>query len=141
MQTLNFETGVVEYAIGDATVAFNPTDMCFVERLFRTFDELDEMQNITREHIEATTDNAEVFALAKKLDETIRVMIDGVFLQDVGDEIFGSVCAYALSGGLPLWCNLLLAVLDEVDSAFTREQKKTDPRIKKYLAKYEKKRG
>lgn len=140
MQTLNFETGVVEYAIGDATVAFNPTDMCFVERIFACFDELDELQEKARADIEAVNDNAEVFACAKRLENTMRATIDEAFGQELCDAVFGSMSVYALSGGLPLWCNLLLAVLDEVDSAFAREQKKTDPRIKKYLAKYEKKR-
>ena len=140
MQTLNFETGVVEYAVGDAAVAFNPTDMRFVERVFDCFDKLDQWQEKTREEIEAAVDNAEVFACAKRLETAMRSAIDEAFGQEVCTQVFGDMSVYALSGGLPLWCNLLLAVLDEVDSAFAREQKKTDPRIKKYLAKYEKKR-
>ena len=140
MQTLNFETGVVEYAVGDAAVAFNPTDMRFVERVFRCFDELDELQEKTRAQIEAVSDNAEVFACAKRLETTMRSALDDVFGQENCARIFGDMSVYALSGGLPLWCNLLLAVLDETDGAFAREQKKTDPRIRKYLAKYEKKR-
>ena len=140
MQSLNFETGVVEYAVGDATVAFNPTDLRFVERVFACFDELDAMQEKARAAIDEAADNAEVFRLAGELEDAMRARLDAAFEQKLCDAVFGSMSVYALSGGLPLWCNLLLAVLDETDGAFAREQKKTDPRIRKYLAKYEKKR-
>lgn len=45
---------------------------------------------------------------------------------------------YALANGLAVWCNLMLAVMDEVDSTYAREQKATNPRIAKYTAKYQK---
>ena len=37
---------------------------------------------------------------------------------------------------LDVWTNFLLALMDETDSAFAREQKATNPRIQKYTAKY-----
>lgn len=42
------------------------------------------------------------------------------------------------ANGLPVWCNLMMAVMDEIDTTFTREQKLTNPRISKYTAKYQK---
>ena len=36
----------------------------------------------------------------------------------------------------PVWCNLMLAVMDEIDTTFSREQKATNPRIAKYTEKY-----
>lgn len=35
-----------------------------------------------------------------------------------------------------IWTNFMLALMDETDSAFAREQKATNPRIQKYTAKY-----
>ena len=43
---------------------------------------------------------------------------------------------YAMADGLPVWCNLMLAVMDEIDTSFAREQKRMNPRIAKYTAKY-----
>ena len=43
---------------------------------------------------------------------------------------------YAMADGLHVWTNFLLALMDETDSAFAREQKATNPRIQEYTAKY-----
>ena len=44
----------------------------------------------------------------------------------------------ALSGGLPLWANLLLAIMDEMDESVSREIKLSDERLAKYTKKYHK---
>lgn len=62
--------------------------------------------------------------------QTIRIM--------VAQTRVGKMNVYALSDGLPVWVNLMLAVMDEIDTAFAREQKQTNPRIAKYTAKYHK---
>ena len=62
--------------------------------------------------------------------------IDGLFEEPVCDSIFGSMNLYAMADGLHVWTNFLLALMDETDSAFAREQKATNPRIQKYTAKY-----
>lgn len=61
---------------------------------------------------------------------------DGLFEEPVCDSIFGSMNLYAMADGLHVWTNFLLALMDETDSAFAREQKATNPRIQKYTAKY-----
>jgi MoxR-like ATPase len=40
-----------------------------------------------------------------------------------------------------LLCNLLLALMDEMDAALVREQKASNPRLKKYLDKYQRRGG
>ena len=45
---------------------------------------------------------------------------------------------YALADGLPVWCNLMLAVIDQIDTTFSREQKRTNPRIAKYTDRWKK---
>jgi len=137
MNTLNFATGLVTFTVNDtAEVTFNPTDSNFVERLFRTFEELDKKQEAYKQEASALTDAKEIFECTQRRDKEMRSLIDAIFEGSVSDAIFGTLNAYALADGLPIWCNFLLAVMDKVDTTFAEEQKATNPRISKYLAKY-----
>ena len=137
MNTLNFETGVVTFNVnGKAEVSFNPTDSNFVERLFCTFEKLDKRQESHKEEISKVGNKREIFEITRRLDAEMREMIDGIFQQPVCGDIFGGVNVYALADGLPLWCNFLLAVMDQIDTTFAQEQKAHSPRIAKYTAKY-----
>ena len=139
MTELQFSTGLVSYSLnGQCEVAFNPTDSAFVEKLFDTFSVLDKKQEDYRKEIEKTSDRMEIFEIARARDAEMREMIDGVFGTPVCQALFGGMNVYALADGLPVWANLLLAVMDEIDTGFAREQKLTNPRIAKYTAKYQK---
>ena len=83
-------------------------------------------------------DKKEIFEFARERDTEMREIIDGLFGVPVSEALFGGMNVYALANGLPVWCNLMLAVMDEVDSTYAREQKATNPRIAKYTAKYQK---
>lgn len=140
MKEINFESGLVTYSLnGKCEVTFNPTDSNFVERLYATFEELDKKQEAYKRELEQLPDKRKVFELARERDAEMRGMLDGVFGAPVSDALFGEMNVYAVAGGLPVWCNLMLAVMDEIDTVFTREQKATNPRIAKYTAKYQKK--
>lgn len=140
MPELRFETGLVEYDLNGSTkVTFNPTDSVFVERLFNAFDELDKKQEIYKAEVEAAKGNREIFDVARRRDEEMRAMIDELFGQPVCEALFGGMNVYAMADGLPVWANLMLCVMDEVDTSFAREQKQTNGRIAKYTAKYHKK--
>lgn len=137
MNTLNFDTGVVTFNVNDrAEVSFNPTDSNFVERLFSAFDGLDKRQDAYKEEVSRIADKRKIFELTRRLDEEMREMIDGIFQQPVCESLFGSMNVYALADGLPVWCNFLLVVMDQIDTTFAREQKAQNPRIAKYTAKY-----
>lgn len=139
MNTLNFDTGIKTFSVNDKTeVSFNPTDSNFVERLFGTFDELDRKQESYKDEVARMADKKEIFEIARRRDAEMREMIDGIFQQSVCSDIFGGMNVYALADGLPVWCNFLLVVMDQVDTTFAREQKATNPRIAKYTAKYHK---
>ena len=139
-KALVIETGVVEYTLNDAvTVRFNPTDFSFVERLFNTFEELDKKQEAYKAEIEAASSNSEIFETARRMDKEMREAVDGIFGQEICGELLGYVNIYALAEGLPIWANLLLALMDEIDTSYAREQKATNPRLQKYLKKYQKK--
>lgn len=136
---LQIADGIVSYTINDkATIAFNPTDAAFVEQLFNTFDTLDKRQDDYKARVSTLADKRKIFDVAREMDAEIRELIDGVFGLPVCAELFGGMNVYALADGLPVWCNLMLAVMDEVDTTFAREQKATNPRIAKYTAKYHK---
>ena len=139
MPELKFENGLVTYNLnGACEVSFNPTDSAFVERLFNTFDRLDKKQEAYKADIDKIADKKEIFEIARKRDAEMRAMIDETLGTPVCDALFGSMNVYALADGLPVWCNLMLAVMGEIDTTFAREQKKTNPRIAKYTAKYHK---
>lgn len=139
MNELNFDTGVVTFSVnGKCEVSFNPTDSAFVERLYAAFEELDKKQEGYKAQIEKIAGKKEIFDFAKERDAEMRGVIDGVFEAPVSSAVFGSMSAYAVANGFPVWCNLMLAVMDEVDTTFAREQKLTNPRISKYTNKYHK---
>lgn len=138
MEKLTFDTGIKEYEVnGGAILRFNPSDSAFVGKLFNAFDSLDKKQEIYRAQIDSMKDKREIFEIAHNQDIEMRTIIDGVF-GPICDSLFGDMNVYAMADGLPVWCNFLLAIIDEVDTSFAREQKKTNPRIAKYTAKYHK---
>lgn len=140
MKELQFETGLVEYSLnGAVTVSFNPTDSAFVERLFNTFYTMDKKQDAYKAEVEAIADKQEIFNIARERDAEMRGLIDETFGVPVCDALFGGMNVYAIAGGFPVWCNLLLSVMDEIDTTFAREQKETNPRLKKYMDKYKRK--
>lgn len=139
MPELKFDTGLVTYTLnGKCEVLFNPTDSVFVKRLFDAFDYLDKKQEAYKEEIEKIADKKQVFEIAQNRDKEMREQIDSLFDVPVCDAVFGTMNVYALADGLPVWCNLLLTLMDEVDTTFAREQKATNARITKYTAKYKK---
>lgn len=134
---LSVDLGLVTFSINDkCNVTFNPTDTAFVERFYAAFEELDKHQDSYKAEIERTSNTREIFDIARKLDEDMRSLMDGVLGKGVSEAVFGSMNLYAMSGGLPVWANLMLGVLDEVDDSFKREQKLTDARVEKYTSKY-----
>lgn len=138
-KVLSFDTGLVEYEInGAVTVRFNPTDAAFTERLYKAFTDLDARQDeFQRKVDEIGGDGAAMFAYAKERDEEMRGIIDGLLGEGVADALFPGMNCYALADGLPVWINLMFAVADEIQAAYTAEQKKTDPRVAGYNERYQ----
>ena len=138
MKELNFETGLVTYSLngGKCQLSFNPTDSNFVEKLFNAFDTLDKKQEAYKAEAEKNANKREIVETARKMGEEMRDIIQEVFGFDVCGAVFGDMNVYALADGLPVWCNLMLSVMDEIDTTFAREQKAQNPRISKYTKKY-----
>lgn len=139
MKELNFDSGLVTYSLnGKCDVSFNPTDSNFVDRLYSAFEELDKKQESYKAQVEKMTNSREIFNFAKERDAEMRDIIDNLFNEPVSDPLFGGMNVYSMAGGFPVWCNLIFAVMDEIDSSVAREQKATNPRLAKYTAKYQK---
>ena len=137
MPVLQFDTGLVTYKLNDVCeVQFNPTDNNFAERLFKSFDDLENRQEVWKKQVERMADKKEIFDFMRERDTEMRQIIDDLFGVSVCEACFGHMSVYALAGGLPAWVNLFLAVMDEIDTSFAREQKMTNEKIKKYTAKY-----
>lgn len=134
---LNIATGLREFNLnGKVTVTFNPTDYAFAEKLYRAYADLDSKQGeISKKLEEANID--ETFDLMRQMDGEMRKVLNDLFGKDVVTPLIGSANIYAFADGVPIWCNLLFAVLDLMDVETTEQQKKTRARMAKYTAKYE----
>lgn len=137
MKELNFDTGIVTYNInGKCEFSFNPTDSIFAEKLFSAFDTLDKKQEAYKADVEKNANKREVFDTIRKMDEEMRDIINDVFGFDICAALFGNINLYAMADGFPVWANFLMAIMDEMDTTFAREQKATSPRVQKYTKKY-----
>lgn len=114
---------------GKVTVRFNPTDESFVAKLEDTFGAMSELQD--------TIESDGSFAKFADLDRDMRGKIDDLLGTGVSDALFGSMNCWALADGLPVWLNLILAILDEVSEVYEQEFGKSDKRVKAHNAKYE----
>lgn len=136
---LQISTGVVEYNLnGKVKVHFNPAGAAFVKKLMGVFDAMEQKQNETKAELDGANDAKRVFEIADAKDAEMRAMLDGLFEVPVCDALFGTMNVYALGDGLPVWANLLLAVLDVCAASFDGVDEKMEYRIKKYTAKYKK---
>ena len=136
MKEIRIANGLETYTLnGVCEIKLNPTDSFFIERLYSVFETLDKKQSSYEAAIRAAK-QGEIFDLARQQDKEMRELIDGTFEMPICDTLFKDMSMYSLADGLPLWANLLLAILDELDESFAREQKLTNPRVEKYTKKY-----
>ena len=66
----------------------------------------------------------------------MRDIINGLFGKDVCTLLVGDINIYARADGLPLWANLILAVMDVMEVTAQAEDKAAQKRIEKYTKKY-----
>lgn len=138
MNTLNIDLGVQEYTLNDScTISFNPTDASFIGRLYDAFDILAKEQEAYEAKIKELTDAKALLEFMMQEDGKMRKTIDSVFNVPVSDAVFGEMNCFALSsGGLPVWSNLLLAVLDCCEADARQKTAQTSKTMDKYLKKY-----
>lgn len=136
---LNISTGLQECNINEkCKVYFNPTDPVFIEKVYNAFCALDELDEKYREQKKDIEDGIAVFKMAREADAGMRAIIDGLFNENVCQPVFGEISIYAMSDGLPLWANVMLALTEAIGDTFSEEAQKANPRLEKYIKKYQK---
>ena len=141
MAELRTGTDLEEVSInGKVTVWLNFTDAEFVSRVAEAFDEMGAIHDKCAETINnKDIDAKDMFAALREANNSIREKINTLFGDDICTPVYGSMSVMALADGLPVLCNLMLALVDEINARMTEQQKKTAPRLDKYTAKYLKK--
>lgn len=138
MEDFIFDTGLVTFSINKKyEVTFNPSDWNFVERVTSTFEILSEKQEEVERALKSVENMRGFFLSMRELDMEMREYIDGIFGAPVCAAVFGDMNIYALAGGAPVWANFLFTLWDRLDSNLTRESKIKNPKIQKYLDKYQ----
>lgn len=139
MKELQFDTGSVSYSIGGKMeICFNPADPVFAERLYGAIDDLGKIQDEYAKKGEGIQDPKDAFDIRRERDRKMAEVLDNLFAAPVCDTVFGGMSLCAFANGFPVWLNLMLAIVDEVEAAAGNIQKLADPRIKKYTEKYSK---
>lgn len=144
MKDIVLDLGLEEYQLSDrngkvrAVVEFNPTDMYFVERLSNVFERMEGLQDKYKGQIEAAKDGVSAFNVARKIDADMHKIVDDLFGEKgITEKIYGKMSLYALGANqVPVWANLLLPIMDEVDGAVKAAQKESSPKLQEYLNKY-----
>lgn len=142
-EELTIDDGLVCLSInGKSETVFNPTDFGFIEKLFSVFDVLQSKQEALEAQVKAATETPrEVFRIAREADEEMRDLVDSVMGAGTCRAQFGDMNVYASAEGLPVWMNLLFAVMDRCEAEMTTQQKLMRPKLEKYLSKYGKKKN
>lgn len=139
MKELVFDSGIVSYSLnGKCEVSFNPADRAFAERFYNAIDKMGQMQENYTKQAEKIDDPMNAFDLAKKRDEEMSAVLDGLFDAPICKSVFGDMSLCAFASGFPVWLNLMLSILDEIEDNMGEIEKQADPRIEKYKAKYSK---
>lgn len=136
---LLFDDGLVAHNVnGKCKIVFNPADVGFIRRLAELAEQLGDIQTRLEEQIR-TRGEAAVFEVAEASDAEMRGKIDAVLGEGTCAALFDAVNVFALAEGLPVWANLIFALMDRCEGDIVRQQELTSPRLEKYTAKYRKK--
>ena len=76
-----------------------------------------------------------MLAFVEAQNETVRGIVDGIFDEPVCAAIFGKKNLCGFSGGVPLWCKMLLPMVNMVLDALAETKETADPALMKYLEK------
>ena len=136
MGVLNFEDGRKTYQVnGGCEIRFNPTDINLVEGIFALVEKVEAQQRSDASANDATLD---VFAISRERNSQMRADIDELFGEPICDKIFGKTNVFSPANGLPLCMNFLMAIIDEINDATQGINAAANPRVEKYMKKYEK---
>lgn len=140
MAEVKFDTNLEEVNInGKVTVWLNLSDFEFAMKVVEVIEQMGEIQEKCSKEVSEQADASKIFAVLREADGKIREKINALFDMEVCAPLYGSMNVMSYADGLPVWCNLMFALYDEMLSRMSEQQKKIAPRIDKYTAKYVKK--
>ena len=132
---IKVSTGLVDYDLGGkVTVSINPTDITFGDKLY---DAIEQMSALQEEPLPEGDDTKEVLKKMIEKDRRAREIIDNLFEKEVCRPLYDTVSVFAIADGLPLWANLLLAILEQMRTGAEKRRAELEKKIKKYTDKYE----
>lgn len=139
MKNINTGAKVEEYNIdGKIVLRFNPADATFVKNFNAAFKALAEAQSELAEAAKNADDEA-FFDASAATNTKLRGVLNDLFGEDICTPIWGTADLTALSDGLPLWFNFMMALIDEIDADMKSVKDVRSARLDAYLAKYQKK--
>ena len=142
MQNIHFETGKQRFTInGDESkyIEFNPNDSEITARFQTAIDHIAEKQKEIDSLEHKGLSLEESIKINSELDRFVRNQIDYIFDGPISDTVFGNTSCMSTYNGEPFYERFLNAVLPIIKGSAESERKKSDQRIKKYVARYEKK--
>lgn len=136
MEKLNVARGIKTYRIDDAgEIYFNPADGEFVYDLGKAVEQIQTFYEECENSCEGLED-VEKFMKCRERNKKIVGALNTAFGYDVCSIVFKGVSAAAEADGLPVWCNFVIAVLDEVEKH--QETKEIPAKAQAFLKKYQK---
>ena len=132
---IQVSTGTREFNLGGKVIIyFNPTDVTFLDRMRNTFAEMQKQQEEIANEISNADD---VFEACKRIDADMREKLNSIFAKDIVTPLIGDMNVYALADGLPIWANILTAIMKTIEDCVEEERSKSEAKIKEYTEKYD----
>lgn len=145
MAELNIGSGVKSYIINGCEIKFNPTDAFFTERLCQVLFELDAKRDEKEKEIKAAQkmDGVEglkkIFELSRRYDKEMRDTLDNAVGAPISQAVAGDISIFAVSeADLPLYVDVIMTLIDQMDAGITAATKAMNPKLEKYVSKYQK---
>lgn len=139
---LNIDDGLVAYSVngGKATITFNPTDASFFKRLYDAFSKLSAMQDsVNEKHIDDAPEK--VYEAMNDISAQMKAQIDETLapfcnVPSICEAVYGGMNLWAYSNGVPVWCNLVLSLIDTAEGAAAEQKTLSKTAMEKYTKKY-----
>lgn len=107
---------------GKITISIDPDSQEFADRVFATLSALDKQhQNLLNNR---PVTNSLAYDIFSETNKDIRRQLDELLNSPVCDALFGKDAVCALSGGAPLWFNLMEGIVSQLSIPPTNSAKK-----------------
>lgn len=107
---------------GKITISIDPDSQEFADRVFATLSVLDKQhQNLLNNR---PVTNSLAYDIFSETNKDIRRQLDELLNFPVCDALFGKDAVCALSGGAPLWFNLMEGIVSQLSIPPTNSAKK-----------------